>query len=315
MGTYQIGVIGAGIMGLRMIEAMQQHGQFEVAAVFDPDPQAQARARALAPQPGLARTPEELVAHPGLDAVYIASPPAWHLAHMEAVLAHGLPVLCEKPLAASLPEARAIRDLVARSGGRCAVNFPFARAASACRLRELAASGALGAIERAKVTVRFSRWPRAWQEGASGWLSTPEQGGFTREVLSHFLFLALRLFGPLRIEAAELERASGKTETRLDATLRYAGGTLAVDGAVEGEIVDSNRFEVFGTKSAAVLSDWYRLEVPGEPAIERASPTPATLDAFARMLSGAGDHGMATVEEALAVAEIVEGLLQTHSHS
>lgn len=309
MKRFRVGVIGAGIMGQRMMEAMRGHPAFEVAAAFDPDAAAQANARAAIPGLALAATPEALVAAPGLDAVYIASPPAWHLAHMQAALAAGLPVLCEKPLAASLPQARAIRDAVAQAGVACAVNFPFARAPGPRRLCELAASGELGRIENASITLRFARWPRGWQEGAAGWLATPEQGGFTREVLSHFVFLAQRVFGPLHIASAQLEREPGHTETRLAATLRHAGGTVKVDAAVEGEIDDYNRFELTGTKGVAAVTDWYRLEAPGEPAAGSSSPTPHTLDAFACMLQGDAGHGLATVGEAYHVAEIVEALL------
>jgi predicted dehydrogenase len=306
---YSIGVIGAGTMGIRMIEALRQHGRFEPGGVFDPDPAAVQRALAAAPGMQVADSAEALARLPGLDALYIASPPAWHLAHMRAALAHRLPVLCEKPLASSIADAGAIAALAAGSAAPCAVNFPYARAAAALRLGELAHSGALGQIGQATVTLRFARWPRAWQEGAATWLAGPEQGGFTREVLSHFLFLAMRLFGPLQLESSSLERAAGQTETRLAARLGYAGGTLEVDAAVEGDIIDNNRFAVHGSLGSAAITDWYRLEAPGQPPLEPASPTPATLDAFARMLDGQPGHGLATVDEALAVAQLAEALL------
>lgn len=310
MNRHRIGVIGAGIMGTRIIEAMRGHGGYEVAAVYDPQPQALQRARAIEPNLRVAASAEELANLPGLDAIYIASPPGWHLAHMRAAFICRLPVLCEKPLASSLADANAIAALAREAALPCAVNFPFACSPACVRLAQAAASGMLGRIEQAKVTLRFSHWPRAWQEGASGWLASPDQGGFTREVLSHFLFLALRLFGPLELASARLQREPGKTETRLAARLLHASGTLVVDAAVEGDIADSNRLELRGSRGTGVLSDWYRLELPEAPPIERTSPTPALLDAFARMLDGEPDHGLATVGEALAVARLVEALLQ-----
>lgn len=308
--TYRIGVIGAGIMGSRMMQALREHSRFEPVALFDPDEQAVQRALAAVPGLHAAGSADALARLPGLHALYIASPPAWHLAHMRAAAENQLPVLCEKPLASSIEDAGAIAALAANAAVPSAVNFPFARAAAALRLGELARSGALGRIDRATVTLRFARWPRDWQEGAARWLAGPAQGGFTREVLSHFLFLAMRLFGPLRIEHADLDRAAGHTETRLYARLSYQGGILEVDAAVEGELADSNRFALHGTLGSAALTDWYRLEVPGQPALECTSPTPATLDAFARMLDGDLGHGLATVDEALNVAQLVESLLQ-----
>ena len=52
----------------------------------------------------------ELAAHPGLDAVVIASPPKYHVAAIVAAAAAGKHVFCEKPLALSLDEADAALD-------------------------------------------------------------------------------------------------------------------------------------------------------------------------------------------------------------
>lgn len=50
----------------------------------------------------------ELVRDPGVDAVYIATPHAQHRAVAELAFAAGKPVLCEKPLAATLADATAM---------------------------------------------------------------------------------------------------------------------------------------------------------------------------------------------------------------
>ena len=48
----------------------------------------------------------DLLDCPGLDVVYIATPHALHCEHALLCLEHGLPVLCEKPFAMNLAEAR-----------------------------------------------------------------------------------------------------------------------------------------------------------------------------------------------------------------
>lgn len=80
------------------------------------------------------------------------------------------------------------------------MNFPFSTALNVASLGGLVSTGALGRVERAVLTPRFAEWPRGWRADATGWLARPEQGGFTREVVSHFLFVAARLFGLGRIE-------------------------------------------------------------------------------------------------------------------
>ena len=215
-------------------------------------------------------------------------------------------VLCEKPLAASLEDVAAIDRLVLPS---CAVNFPFACVPAVRQLQEMVSSGALGEFSGATVTLRFAQWPRAWQTGAADWLEMPDQGGFTREVLSHFLFLALRLFGPLELSTYRLDREPGKTETALKAQLRHKGGELVIDAAVGGNIADSNCFEWRGTRGNARLHDWYRLDATGVPQIAPVDPTSYTLDAFARAFIEQVDTGLATVSEARQVAQLVEALL------
>ena len=308
MKRYGFGVVGAGIMGRRMIAALQQHPRCQVAALWDPDPAALQVAAALEPAARHAASLAALVQDAAVDAVYIATPPALHLAGVQAVLAAGRAVLCEKPLSHRLADALLLRDAVTAAGLPFAVNFPFARAEAARRLVDLVRSGQLGAIEQVTLTLRFSAWPRAWQAGAQPWLAGPAEGGFTREVLSHFVFLANRLFGPGQVDRVQLERAPGQTETRLQARLVHGAVTVSIDAAVEGEVVDHNRFEVVGSRDRAALTSWYCLDHGGQTSA-RVDPSASTLDGFTALLDGRSDAGLATVDEAVAVVRTVEALL------
>jgi predicted dehydrogenase len=189
------------------------------------------------------------------------------------------------------------------------VNFPFATSHSARQLRRLVADRALGRIERGELTLRFSRWPRAWQADAAGWLAGPEQGGFTREVVSHFLFLAARLLGRGEVESCEITRGPAGTEHKLVARLRFGGHTpLAIDAEVAGAVDDYNRFEIFGDQGSAALADWQRLDYRGQLS-ERVNSMPNQLEGLRRLLAGEPDHGLATPEEAAEVVRLVEHML------
>ena len=308
MKTYGIGVVGTGIMGRRMIAALSPHPRFRVTALWDANPEAMAQALDNAPGVRLASSLEALADDDQVDAIYIATPPVLHLAGVRAAAALAKPVLCEKPLAACVEDAQALRELVARDGLRFAVNFPFARASAARQLLQQWHSGALGRLQRASITLRFAQWPRPWQAGASNWLAGPLQGGFSREVLSHFVFLALRLFGPARVERLLIEREAGQSETRLLARLHHDGVSVEIDAAVAGTLADHNRFALVGSGHSLALSDWYRLEENGQTS-ERRDPSPGTLDGLAEMLDGQAGHRLADVDEALAVARIIEALL------
>jgi len=168
--------------------------------------------------------------------------------------------------------------------------------------------GELGAIEEATLTLRFSQWPRRWQADAADWLRGPAEGGFTREVGSHFIFLAQRLFGSSHIGEINLRRAAGGTETSVRGTLKLGQITLRLDAAVEGDEDDYNRFEVRGSKGAAAITDWYRLDYGGAVS-DRTSPNSTQLDELARLITTGTSASLATFEEAASVVETVEALL------
>lgn len=298
-----VGIIGLGVMGWRMAQALRDHPAFRVVAAHDPAPEAASRGVPML------ESAAAVVTHPEVDCVYIASPPALHRTHVEAAAAAGKAVFCEKPLAASVDDAEACCLALRAAGVPAGVNFPFATSHSARQLRRLVADRALGRVERCELTLRFARWPRAWQADAAGWLAGPEQGGFTREVVSHFLFLAARLFGRGEVESVELGRGPAGTESRLVARLRFGGHTpLAIDAQVAGTVDDFNRFEVFGDQGSAALTDWQRLDYRGQLS-ERVNSMPHQLEGLRRLLAGEPDHGLATPEEAAEVVRLVERML------
>jgi myo-inositol 2-dehydrogenase/D-chiro-inositol 1-dehydrogenase len=104
-----IGVIGTGGMGARHARnlATQTHGA-QVVAVMDID---RARAAALAAEIGEATVYTDalaLIEAAPVEAVLIASPDSTHAELTLACLNAGKPVLCEKPLAATLAEAEKV---------------------------------------------------------------------------------------------------------------------------------------------------------------------------------------------------------------
>ncbi|MFC4175483.1 Gfo/Idh/MocA family protein [Microvirga sp. GCM10011540] len=296
---YGIGIIGLGVMGRRFIQGLRANPDFRIVAGYDPAPVETDVPRAASVQ--------DLLADPAIDCIYIATPPATHEDLVAAVVGAGKAVFCEKPLTADPESARRCLETVARSGVPAAVNFPFATAPASLRMKELVETGALGDDLTAHLTLRFRTWPRGWQQGAAGWLAGPEQGGFTREVVSHFVFLAGRLFGPGELTEARIERGPLGSETRMEAVLQFARCRMTIDAAVEGEAEEFNRFEVKGSKDVAVISEWYRLTHSGGN-IEPARADGHQIAEFAKLLGGQ-ESRLATVREAAGVVDIVEGIL------
>ena len=318
-GSVAIGIIGAGIMGERLLNAILQQDPalVHVGGLWDPAPEAMARIAATFPQ--VPRLGDAAAVIAASDCAYIASPPASHLGHARAALAAGKRVFCEKPLAVDVADARAF---VAEAGDRGAVNFPFASSPAVATLRRWIEAGEIGTPRRIAIEVAFARWPRGWQVEAAGWLDRPAQGGFTREVVSHFLFLSRRVGGPLHdAHGAATFPEAGKSERRLEATLRAGDLPVTLTGTV-GETTkdDHNVWLLEGDKGAVRLCDWSIAQrrapdgswqqAPDALPQEQARPLALKrqLEGVTKMVRGEPHH-LATLADALNVQEVVEGLL------
>ena len=114
--TVRIGVIGAGIMGADHVSTLHRFVRgATVTAVADV---ALDRARAAAADSG-ARPRDDaqaLITDPDVDAVVIASHDSVHAEQVLATVRAGKPVMCEKPLAPSVAEARRLLGELGTAG-------------------------------------------------------------------------------------------------------------------------------------------------------------------------------------------------------
>jgi predicted dehydrogenase len=320
-GRTAVGIIGAGIMGERMLGAILDaaSGVARAAGIWDPSLQAMARIGSTYPGVPLCTDAASVIA--ASDCVYIASPPASHLGHARAALAAGKAVFCEKPLAVGYDDARAF---VAEAGGRGAVNFPFASSLGVATLEKWIADGVVGPLKRITIEVAFATWPRSWQQDAASWLDGPEQGGFTREVVSHFLFLSRRIVGPLHeVTAKSFFPEPGKSERRIEATLMAADLPVTLTGSVGTTAKDDhNVWTLEGRDGAVRLCDWSVAERRMPDGSWQADPDamPNTkarplvlkrqLEGVAKLVRGEPHH-LATLSEALDVQNVVETILRS----
>jgi predicted dehydrogenase len=324
--TLDIGVVGLGVMGHRMLERLQDHPRLRAVVGWDADPAAVARA--VQRHPGLkpAAGAAEVIGHPGLRGLYIATPPAAHLALSDAAFDAALAVLCEKPLTLDFDAARRSIARIERERCRAAVNFSLASSPGLAALQDVfgpAGSGELGALQGVEIELGFAAWPRPWQAAAGPWLSQRAEGGFTREVLSHFVFVLQRVLGPAQVLDSQVERPADGigAETALRARLRAGGVAVSVQARVSPEVPvpDHNRMRWRAEGGEIELRDWFGLArqrrgVPGQPpgdaAALRAVGQAGQLDRWAALIDGAPDHGLPGFGEALAVQQTLEALLR-----
>lgn len=198
MGVIGLGFSGVGWLGESLIKALHREPGFRLAAVQDLDAEllAEVAARHLAPWSGTEYL--DLLAAPGVDAVLIATPNAFHAAQAQAALAAGKHVLVQKPLALSLQDARATVDASTRAKRVLFVDYSYRH------LETMAAfEAALPEIGRPRCLEGM--FHNQWGPGKA-WFFNPalSGGGALMDLGVHLLDLGLAL---LRPSAASLNRS------------------------------------------------------------------------------------------------------------
>ena len=195
--SLRIGIVGAGLWTERAhLPAFTHLPDATVVGIADPDVE---RARALAHRFGVAHVVKD---HPalidlGLDAVSIVAPDDVHHAVATAALDARLHVLCEKPLARTVPEAD---DLVARAAAAGVVTklgFVFRYSPALRQLRALVRDGYVGRIHS---LVIYSQNPQFMDpEAPFHWKMDGARtgGGVFVEYGSHSLDLARWIAGEI----------------------------------------------------------------------------------------------------------------------
>ncbi|MEO1236092.1 MAG: Gfo/Idh/MocA family oxidoreductase [Planctomycetota bacterium] len=144
----KIGVMGCGnVATYGHLPAIRDTDGLTLHALYDPDAE---RVRDLASPhrfdvPFACDNEADFFAT-GLDGVMIASPAPYHEANAAAAAAHGLPVLCEKPLSMDRPQGERMIAAAAAGGVPLYVAFCYRFSPSALRIRELVAEGAIGRV-------------------------------------------------------------------------------------------------------------------------------------------------------------------------
>jgi predicted dehydrogenase len=259
----RVGLIGAGWVTQYHLQAWQKlAGKAAIVAIADPSAEnAAARAKAF----GIARcfaSAEEMLAECELDAVDIAAPRAVHAQLVRLVADHGLPVLCQKPLAPTLAEAETLaRDVSGRVRLMVHENWRFRDyyRDAATWIRE----GRLGAITAARLTLVTSGTLPDAEGNYPAIVRQPFMRGETRmlvaEVLIHHLDTLRMLLGPLQVTAATLTQTCADIAGEDGAVIQMqshdgAGVSLFASFAAHGAPASQpDHLEIFGKMGAITL--------------------------------------------------------------
>ena len=286
-----------------------------LAAVFDPDPAAREAAQRL----GAAAhdTLDALLADLAVDAVYVATPNHLHRAAVEAAAAAGKPVLCEKPMAATLADAEAMAASVASAGIPYGTAFDQRHHPAHEAMRDAVAAGLIGTVTA--IRIAYACWlDRGWAPvpGHDNWRADPTRagGGALMDLAPHGLDLVEFLLGePVEDVAALTQRRVQDYAVDDGAALvgRTGSGALLLLHVAYNcpDALPRRRLEVLGSRGQIVAADTMGQTAGGEvihtdaQGASRplpvqgwsASPFARQMAAFARAVrsGGAADPGAA----------------------
>ncbi|MGI9333554.1 MAG: Gfo/Idh/MocA family protein, partial [Gammaproteobacteria bacterium] len=272
---YRIGMLGLGSIGQRMLASIACHDRFEVCAAWDPSARACERARANHGSVRLAADAASLVGDEKVDLVYVACPPAFHREHALSAVEAGKPIFCEKPLGVDLAESRELVSGVEKSGRPNAVNLLFGAARSATVVASAQEQGALGEVVSVELRLHLPRWA-ARRMAEAPWLNGRAQGGFVREVGTHYVYLCQRLFGPVSVRHVALQFPHDGVGAERYAHVELAAGRIpiVITGTTAGTGPELNECTVWGSKTAYRIRDIHLLDIADGNGWIEAFPAP-----------------------------------------
>jgi predicted dehydrogenase len=205
MPTLRVAIIGAGMIGraharaFRSLRAAFQPAPAEIELTVVADPEA-ALAEDARVRWEFERTTSDWQAvaeADDVDLAVVALPNVQHAAAVDALLAHGKHVLCEKPLALSPSDALAMLQRAERAGVVHGVGFNLRRAPAVAAIRDLIARGELGEIRHfsARYLTDYAASPEVpftwrYERSLAG-------SGALGDIGSHIIDLARFLVGDL----------------------------------------------------------------------------------------------------------------------
>ncbi|WP_137844052.1 Gfo/Idh/MocA family oxidoreductase [Microbacterium sp. 2FI] len=218
----RIGVVGLGVISRQYLDTLAQAPLVRFAAVADLD---MARARAVANTiPGCrALTTAELVADPEVDVVLNLTIPAAHAEVALAAIAHGKAVYNEKPLAATLADARTVMDAAAAAGVAVGGAPDTVLGTGVQTARAAVDGGRIGAPVSASAT-----WVSA---GHESWHPHPDfyyraGGGPLLDMGPYYVTSLVQLLGPVEAVSGAASRSRAE---RVIATGPRAGERIGVE--------------------------------------------------------------------------------------
>jgi len=209
------GILGAGdVCEVKSGPAFQQAKNSELAAVMRRNG---TKAREFAHRHDVKKwynSVSDLLEDSEIDAIYIATPPRYHLEHSLAALAMDKNVYLEKPMGMTADECHQIIKAEKESNGKIAIAHYRRALAPFIKVGKLIESGAIGSVRLAEVNFFLPAANSLIPDTGDNWRLNPaiSGGGLFHDLAPHMIDLMLVYFGrPLHCEGFSLQQISEAT--------------------------------------------------------------------------------------------------------
>jgi predicted dehydrogenase len=234
---------------------------------------------------------DALLSTPGIDIVYIATPNHLHAGQAVACLEAGKAVLCEKPLAVSAQEVRAIIAAAETSGRFCMEGLWTLCLPALAQLRRLVAEGQIGRITQITGAVSYPSPDSGHRD-----LAAEMGGGSLCDLGVYPLAVAVSLLGPPLEAKAVLRLGPSGADIQAAMAMMWEGATAAL----------SSGFAAEGPNELTITGEAGTLRLHGPlpmPALVSVTPRPALKVAAAEAgdgpLAAAGLSRLAAIRQML----------------
>ncbi|MEI4527725.1 Gfo/Idh/MocA family oxidoreductase [Priestia megaterium] len=262
MAKVKIGVIGCGsIAQHRHLPEYKMNEQVELVAVCDINTE---RANSVAQQYGVKAYTnyEELLASGTVEAVSVCTPNYLHAPISVAALNSGVHVLCEKPMATSEEEAKAMIEAAKTNGKKLMIGHNQRFVASHQKARELIEKGEIGKIYSFRTAFGHGG-PEGWSvDGKDSWFFKKDEAfiGAMGDLGVHKTDMLRYILNEEIVEVGAFVESNAKDFANVDdnavCVLKTESGiigTLAASWAYNGK--EDNSTIVYGEKGILRLED------------------------------------------------------------
>ena len=268
--AFGFGLIGASnIAQAHMIAAIRSQAECEVVSVYSSNPERGIEYAQTNHIPHVAPTLEDLIQHPAVHAVYISTTNELHYEQTLAAAKAGKHILCEKPLAMTLDQARHMIKVCQQHNVVLATNHHLRNAASHRAMRQLIADGAIGKPIAARVfhAVYLPEHLQGWR------LTNPNAGaGVVLDITVHDVDTLRFVLNAEPVEVTSLTQhfgmGSGVIEDGAMAIFRFDNGVMAQTHEGFTTKYAGNGFEVHGTEGS-IIGKRMMQQTPGGEVILR----------------------------------------------